>query len=275
MTDLPLIGDGWHFLHFHMHTFVRFDSIDILDHFRYLLDWLAGLVNIRKESLYYIASTIQDGPESFLGANLSCRELEHWGIPADHILPCSGLAAYQNATLQTANNGPVRMIGQKVEVLYPCSNGQKLEIATFEIADTYSKNTSPIPVSAFVLGLERVAALSVGEYDIRQLPSYKSIIIDMATGLVDNRFFSIGPGFEMISSAILISIALFNAGVHFEKNHPIGNRGVGGQYKKMLRELLRILGLSGVSPINFFRLFQKHLEIDTSDIVKRLSEVNN
>lgn len=275
ITDLPLIDDGWHLLHFHMHTFVRFEPVGFLDHFRDLLDWLATLLGTSKNSFYYIASTIKNGPQSFVGLNLSCRELEQWGISADHILPCSGLAAYQDAALQTARNGCVRMIGPKVEVLYPAGNGRLLEIATFEIADTYSPGKPPVPVSAFVIGIERVAALIEGTDDIRRLPVHNTIITSIAAAFLDERFVTRGPGHNLLASATLIAVALFHANKYFDTDRPIGNRGVGGHYKKMLRELLRILGLSGVPPNDFLLSLQIHLDIDASILERLLYEVNS
>lgn len=251
VTDLPRLYDGWHLLFFHMISFIKFGISSLEDEVIALLEMVSAIVNCKPSDLFYTVSTtpfLPDMEKSIeLGANLLLRS----GIPVDHIIYCNGSANFQDTTLKTSEKIKVSMVGPKIEVYINYPNNSLREICTFEIAIARMGLKIQKNLFAFVIGLERLGGATDQKLLLNTMPVHKQIIQNLCKNVLHPSMASTSIGYESIAQAVAIADALAFISSQMSGIGDLRNRGLQNHYRRMAKELLRIVSDIGIS-FNFF-----------------------
>lgn len=257
INDLPRLIDGWHFLLFHMISFIRFDLQYYEDEINALLLAMSSMLDCEISDFFYTVATsptlegITEKPT--LGGDL----LLELGIHESNIIYCSGAANYQNSTLRTADHGIIAMTGPKIEVYVRSSDGVLREVATFEIATARIGTSIQRSIFAFVIGLERLAASAEDQINLARMPNHERVITNLSRELLHPSMAQSTIGFDALSQATLILDALAHISSQFDSREASRNRGIANHFRRSAAELSRVLRGIGVSYNEFASAFKQ------------------
>jgi hypothetical protein len=229
-----------------MISFTSFDVSSVEEELGLLIKMLTRAANCEVSDLYFTVSTSPvfsgGSNEISLGPDL----LQKIGVPYENLFFCSGTANYQDASLNTSRGVEVSMTGPKVEIFVQEENDELKEIGTFELA-VAGRNASNEDVFAFVIGLERTAAIGNRSRSVANLPVRKDIIDQIRQEAFKDSFSST----SIAQGAVTTLVALIDALAHILSSTQGGGpefaiKGLRNHYNRVVKTFRRVADSNGI-----------------------------
>jgi alanyl-tRNA synthetase len=267
INDLPHLNDGWHCLLFHMVSFFLLDVTGFEEAVAVILKAIIAATNLSPENFYFTVPTNPYCPNVLSEKTLGSDLLQKIGITDKQIIWCSGADNYQNNSLVTAEGQKISMTGPKIEIFVMPPHQDKLyEVATCVLETAYQGKTALGNVFACAIGLERLAALSEEKISIVEMKHHRDLTDIICSSLLHSSMARSSVGKNAIAQLMLMIDALAYIALN-KKSDGKYDRGITNHYRRVVRELSRLLKATGISLKDLMQIISMKLDNDAIDMI--------